>query len=160
MFDGVVKVLQSVKKWRIVGTMDEILLSGTFEHTLDPKGRVTLPARYREHFQKGVVLVCPPNDEPCVSVFHPGTWSRFDDRFFEPLDVFENKTQAWRTRTTYMNNFEVEPDGQGRVLIPARHIKRAGLSGKVTIIGVRDHLEIWDPDTLAERLEQMESGDA
>ena len=140
--------------------MDEVLLFGTFEHTLDPKGRVTLPARYRELFQRGAILVCPPNDEPCVSVFHPGTWSRFDDKYFEPLDVFENKTNAWRTRTTYMNNYEVEPDGQGRVLIPAPHIKRAGLSGKVTIIGVRNHLEIWDPGTLAERMEQMESRDA
>jgi MraZ protein len=142
------------------GSMDELRLSGTFEHTLDTKGRVTLPARYRDHFQGGAVLVRPPDNEPCVSVFHPDTWLAFDDKFFEPLDVADNKTHAWRTRTSYMNSYDVELDGQGRVLIPASHIKRAGLSGRVTIIGARTHLEIWDPDRLAERLQQMESGSA
>ena len=52
--------------------------------------------------------------------------------------------------TIYMNQDAVEPDGQGRVLLSARQIKEVGLSGKVKIIGVRDHLEIWDPDTFAE----------
>ena len=140
--------------------MDEILLSGTFEHTLDPKGRVTLPARYREHFHGGAVLVRFPDGEPCVSVFHPHTWAKFDAKHIEPLDVFEKKADAWRARAIYMNQDVVEPDGQGRVLLSARQIKEVGLSGKVTIIGVRDHLEIWDPDTLAERLQQMEGRDA
>jgi MraZ protein len=140
--------------------MGELLLSGTFEHTLDAKGRVTLPARYREHFKAGAVLVCPPDNEPCVSVFHPDAWTVFDGKFIEPRDVVKNKTEAWMNRTTYMNKFDADLDGQGRVLIPSPHIKRAKLSGRVTIIGVRTHLEIWDPDTLAQRLEQMENGDA
>ena len=140
--------------------MDDVLLSGTFEHSLDPKGRVTLPARYRQHFQKGAVLVRFPGGEPCISVFHPDNWAKFDAKHIEPLDVFENKTDAMRARLIYMNQDVVEPDGQGRVLLSARQVKEVGLSGKVTIIGARTHLEIWDPDTLAQRLEQMESRDA
>jgi MraZ protein len=139
--------------------MDDLLLSGTFDHTLDAKGRVTLPARYREHFQHGVVVVRLPDGERCVSVYHPATWARFDAKYIEPLNVFESKTDAWRSRAIYMNQDAVEPDGQGRVLLSARHIKEVGLSGKVTIIGARDHLEIWDPDTFASR-QQVMSPDA
>jgi MraZ protein len=140
--------------------MDDLLLSGTFEHTLDAKGRVTLPARYREHFQRGAVLVRLPAGEPCISVYHPATWARFDAKYIEPLNVFENKSEAWLARAIYMNQDAVEPDGQGRVLLSARQIKEVGLAGKVTIIGARDHLEIWDPDTFARRQQEMGSPDA
>ncbi len=135
--------------------MDDLLLSGTFDHTLDAKGRVTLPARYREHFQHGAVLVRFPDGERCISVYHPAEWAKFDTRYIEPLNVFESKTDAWRARAIYMNQDAVEPDGQGRVLLSARQIKEVGLSGKVTIIGNRDHLEIWDPDTFASRQQEM-----
>lgn len=137
--------------------MDEPLLSGTFDHTLDAKGRVTLPARYREYFQRGVVLVRFPDGEPCISVYHPGRWAEFDARHIEPLDVFESEADAWRARKIYMNQDAVEPDGQGRVLLSARQIKEVGLSGRVTIIGFRDHLEIWDPDTFVSRQQEMGS---
>jgi MraZ protein len=140
--------------------MDDFSLSGTFDHSLDPKGRVTLPARYREHFQHGVVLVRLPGGEPCIDVYHPATWERFDDKYIEPLNVFENKKDAWTARTIYMNQDRVEPDAQGRVLLSARQIKEVGLAGKVTIIGARDHLEIWDPETFARRQEEMGSADA
>lgn len=139
--------------------MSEFLLSGTFEHTLDPKGRVTLPARYRGHFQAGAVLVRLPDGEPCVRVFHPDAWDKYDGKHIEPLDTFNNPADAWRARSIYMNQDLVEPDGQGRVLL-GRHIKEIGLSGKVIIIGARTHLEIWDPDTFAARRQQMESRDA
>jgi MraZ protein len=140
--------------------MDEVLLSGTFEHTLDPKGRVTLPARYRQYFQNGVVLVRFPRGEPCISVFHPQTWMKYDARNIEPLDTFNDADAAWRAREIYMNQDEVEPDGQGRVLLGRQIADKLGLSGKVIIIGARTHLEIWDPDTFAERLQQMERRDA
>jgi MraZ protein len=140
--------------------MDDLFLSGTFDHTLDAKGRVTLPARYREHFQGGVVLVRFPGGERCINVYHPATWERFDEKHIEPLNVFESEVDAWRTRAIYMNQDRLEPDGQGRVLLSARQIKEVGLSGRVVIIGARDHLEIWDPDTFAGRREQMGSPDA
>ena len=95
-------------------------------------------------------------ESACISVYHPAEWAKFDTRYIEPLNVFESKTDAWRARAIYMNQDAVEPDGQGRVLLSARQIKEVGLSGKVTIIGDRDHLEIWDPDTFASRQQEME----
>jgi MraZ protein len=140
-----------------VGFMQRILLSGEFDHTLDPKGRITLPARYREYFQHGVVLVRFQDHEPCVRVYHPDSWREFDEKYIEPLNVFESEGHSWRTRGIYKNQDFVEPDRQGRVLLPAQRIRELGLSGKVKIIGNRTHLEIWDPDTLA-ALEQEKGG--
>jgi MraZ protein len=136
-------------KWGKVGPMERLLLRGEFEHTLDPKGRVTLPARYRDYFSSGAVLVRFPDGQPCLCVFHPDSWDEFDKKYIEPLDVFKNEADDWHTRRLYRNQDEVEPDRQGRVLIPAQRIKDLGLSGKVKILGVRTHLEIWNPETLA-----------
>jgi len=134
-----------------MANMQRILLSGEFDHALDAKGRVTLPARYREYFEKGAVLVRFPDKEPCVSVFHPESWEEFDAKNLEPLDVFESEEADWRARDIYMNQDYVEPDRTGRVLLPSQRIKELGLSGKVKIIGNRTHLEIWNPETLAAR---------
>ncbi len=129
--------------------MQQILLRGEFDHSLDPKGRVTLPARYRDYFQKGVVIGRGDDGEPCVRVYHPDSWDEFDAKYIDPLDVFESKANSWRTREIYRNQDFVEPDRQGRILLPSQRIKEAGLSGKVKILGNRTHLEIWNPDTLA-----------
>jgi MraZ protein len=139
--------------------MQRVLLSGEFDHTLDPKGRITLPARYREYFSRGAVLVRFPGQDPCVRVYHPDAWSEFDEKYLEPLNVFESDTDGWRVRSIYRNQDEVEPDRQGRVLIPAQRIKELGLSGRVKILGNRTHLEIWNPATLAE-LEEKRDGNA
>jgi MraZ protein len=135
--------------WFKVGDMQDILLSGEFDHTLDPKGRVTLPARYRDYFSDGAVLVRFEDGEPCVRVYHPHSWKEFDQKYLEPLNVFENEVDSWRTRSIYRNQDTVEVDRQGRVLLPAKRIKELGLSGKVKILGNRTHLEIWNPVTLA-----------
>jgi MraZ protein len=138
--------------------MQEVLLSGEFDHTLDPKGRVTLPARYREYFSRGAVLVRFPNGDPCICVYHPDSWREFDAKYIEPLNVFASKADSRLRRQIYRNQDRVDPDPQGRVLISANRIKELGLSGKVKILGNRTHLEIWNPDTLAE-WEDEERGD-
>lgn len=137
--------------------MQRILLSGEFDHTLDPKGRVTLPARYREYFQHGTVLVRLHDDEPCVRVYHPEAWDDFDTKYIEPLNGFESAGDIWRIRRIYKNQDFAVPDRLGRVLVPSQRIKELGLSGKVKIIGNRTHLEIWNPETYAE-LEAAEGG--
>jgi MraZ protein len=134
--------------------MEQLRLSGEFDHTLDPKGRVTLPARYRDYFGRGAVLVLIPDEEPCVRVYGPHAWNEYDKKWLEPLNVFENKDESWKVREIYRNMDEVEPDRQGRVLLSAQRIKDLDLSGKVKIIGNRTHLEIWNPATYVESQKQ------
>lgn len=139
--------------------MARVLLSGEFDHTLDGKGRVTLPARYREYFSEGAVLVRFQDREPCVRVYHPDEWAEFDEKYLESLDVFASQDDSWTMRSIYRNQDRVEPDRQGRILLPPKRVQELGLSGKVKILGNRTHLEIWDPATLA-ALEQGEGRDA
>lgn len=151
-------VLKSGALWCRVGNMQDILLSGEFDHTLDPKGRVTLPARYREYFLSRAVLVRLPDKEPCLRVYHPDSWREYDQKHIEPLNVFENEADSWRTREIYRNQDTVEVDRQGRVLLPSHQIKQLGLSGRVKILGNRTHLEIWNPNTLAALAKEMGAG--
>lgn len=131
--------------------MQGLKLSGEFDHAVDPKGRVTLPARYREYFADGAVLVRLPNREPCLSVFRKDTWDEYDAKYIEPLDTFGDEDADWLKREIYRKQTLEIPDKQGRVLLPAGLAKELGLSGKVKIIGVKTNLEIWNPDTLAAR---------
>ena len=135
-----------------------MFLSGEFDHALDPKGRVTLPARYRDYFRDGAVLVRLPDREPCISVFQPDSWGEFDGKYLDKQDFFESSSDRWSTRDIYRMQDFVEPDAQGRVLLPAQRIKELGLNGRVKIIGVRTHLEIWDPDTLAAEDQKRRGG--
>jgi len=133
-------------------------LHGEFDHAIDPKGRVTLPARYRDYFSEGAILVRLPGQEPCLSVFRQDAWDAEDEKYLEGKDSFESADDRWLVRDIYRMQDFVEPDKQGRILLPDKRIKDLNLSGKVKIIGVRNHLEIWDPETLADEEAKRRGG--
>ena len=122
-------------------------LSGEFDHALDPKGRVTLPARYRDYFRDGAILVRLPRREPCLCVYRQDAWDAFDEKYLEGKDYYENEHDRWSVRDIYRMQDFVEPDAQGRILLPDKRREELRLNSKVKIIGARDCLEIWDPDT-------------
>lgn len=114
---------------------------GTYEHTLDDRGRVALPARYRQEFLQGVVLTLGP--EGCIEVYTPGGFDQMSDNFAsEPATDIRGR----RSRRRFdAQSFDTELDRQGRILVPARFRQIAELNGAVTIIGRRECLEIWNP---------------
>jgi MraZ protein len=132
------------------------LLSGDFEHSLDEKGRLTLPRKYRERFQEAVYLVRLVDEEPCVRVYDEVGWADFDQRYLEPLDEFGSEEDSWRIRSVYRNLYDLQPDKAGRILLPSHFVEELGLDGRVKIIGNRTHLEIWNPATLSD-LEEKRS---
>lgn len=129
-------------------------LAGRFEHTLDEKGRVTVPSRYRKHFEGGAFLVPDPHGEQCIRVYHPESWADYDEKFIEPLDEFGDPEASFRIGDLYESIHQVTPDKQGRILIPQFWIDELKLSGKVWITGHRDHLQIWKPETHQRRREE------
>lgn len=113
---------------------------GEHEHTLDQKGRLTLPAKYRDSFPEGLVL--SRGMDGCVFAYAKADWSELASRL-AALDTLGRDDRMMK-RHFFSGAAEVMPDRQGRVMIPAALASHAKLDRDVVIAGVFDHLEIWD----------------
>ena len=130
--------------------MEAPRLIGVYEHTLDDKGRVTLPVKFRGYFEGPVVLAdIKQAHAPCVRVYTSTAWDKFVEQRVENLDDFDDAEAGMRRRRINNAAYEVEVDKQGRVLLPATMIEYFGLNrgASVLIAGNGTHLEIWDPET-------------
>jgi MraZ protein len=126
---------------------------GEYEHTIDEKSRLTLPARFRSLLAGGVVLT--RGLDACVDVYPLAEWeSRVRARIAE-LDSFSREARQLK-RHVFAGATEEEPDRQGRVLVPPALLRHAALAKEVVISGVDDHLEIWDRAAWAEHLKAVE----
>ncbi len=114
---------------------------GTWEHTLDDKGRVALPAKYRQEFVQGIVLVLA--NDGCIEVYAPAGHQEMSDLIAaEPPNTPRGK---FLRRQFDANSWDAEMDRQGRIPIPKPLREAAGINGAVMIRGCREYLEIWDP---------------
>lgn len=112
---------------------------GQFEHTIDAKGRMAVPARFRGQLEKGAVI--SKGMGTCLSVY---TMERWEEKSAELVEGKTSEELRDFERRIYPSASEVELDGQGRLVIPGRLRAYAGLDTEVTVAGVRDHIEIWD----------------
>lgn len=125
---------------------------GEYEHTIDAKGRMAVPAKFRVHLDRGAVI--SKGMGRCLSVYTTQRWEEksaalVEGKADEELRAFE--------RRIYPSASEVELDGQGRLVIPAKLRVYAGLNAEVTVAGVRDHIEIWDRTTWQEYQQNLDS---
>ncbi|MCK9495103.1 MAG: cell division/cell wall cluster transcriptional repressor MraZ [Dehalococcoidia bacterium] len=120
---------------------------GTFEHAIDERGRVAIPARYRRAFVDGGVLRVGP--EGAVEMYTNGTFEAEVQRRLGAEDG-NRSPEARRTRRAFLPEaYAVDLDKQGRILVPPQIRDRSNLGGKVLIIGCGDYLELWHPDDWA-----------
>jgi MraZ protein len=115
---------------------------GTFDHSLDNRGRMAVPARYRDAFADGGVITQGPDG--CLELYTAEDFDRTaEDMTQEPANHQRGRRLR---RALYGRSSEVELDGQGRVLISARFREAAQLTGQALLIGRRECLEIWSPE--------------
>jgi MraZ protein len=126
---------------------------GEYEHTLDDKNRLTLPARFRDAFGDGGVVT--RGMDGCLFVFARDAWERFVSVRLEGLDPFSKEAREI-SRYYFSGAAEADPDRQGRIGIPAALLQHAKLAREVVVAGVRDHIEIWDRAAWRTHLEQVE----
>jgi MraZ protein len=129
------------------------MLLGEYEHTIDDKNRLTLPAKFREELAAGVVVT--RGMDGCLYAYTRGEWlERFQSRLggLDPLQPEARKLQ----RHFFSGAAEAEPDKQGRIMIPGPLLRYAGLSRDVVVAGVHDHLEIWDREAWRRELNEVE----
>ncbi|PWH18915.1 MAG: cell division/cell wall cluster transcriptional repressor MraZ [Ardenticatenia bacterium] len=128
-----------------------MLMVGNYVHNLDAKGRLTLPARFREPLASGVVIT-------------KGIGEYLD---LYPIAAFEALSQRMREKVPwaerdllrYFFAYAISdvPDRQGRILVPQmlREHAHLTLEGEVLIAGVQDHLEIWNPKLWTSRMDNI-----
>lgn len=116
------------------------MLTGEYEHSLDDKGRLILPAKCREALSEGVVITRGMDE--CLFIMPRREWMNFEDRV-RSLSLTKSKARQF-TRLLFSGATEEIPTKQGRILISANLREYAGLKKDVVIIGVGSRLEIWD----------------
>lgn len=126
---------------------------GTFEYSMDDRGRVPVPPRYRDAFRQGVVL-SQGSPDPCVKVF---TVAAFEEqaRLYLSEPPTRQKGRLVR-RVMFSRSHQTEMDAQGRILIPPTMRRFAGLERDVVVIGAGESLEIWSPEKLEAYLEEAD----
>ena len=125
---------------------------GEHDHTLDEKGRLTLPAKYRDSFPEGLVLT--RGMDGCVYAYAKADWAELASRLAS-LDSLSRDDRMIQ-RHFFSGAAEVTLDRQGRVMIPAPLAGHANLDRDVVVAGVHDHLEIWDRAAWRAQIEDVE----
>ena len=126
---------------------------GEYEHTIDEKNRLTLPARFREPLADGVVLT--RGLDTCLDVYARREWDRLVAERLGTLDPFSREARNLK-RYFFAAAADAELDRQGRVLVPPPLAKYASLRREVVVAGVHDHLEIWDRGRWSEQVTTVE----
>ncbi|HMS57852.1 MAG TPA: hypothetical protein PKA49_03275 [Tepidiformaceae bacterium] len=120
---------------------------GQVPYQLDDKGRVPMPPRYRPFFDGPAILTA--GADRCIAVY---TQAAFDAEGARLEGSVDPSTRSGRNqiRKFFGNADPVNKDAQGRLNIPARLVEYAGLkpNSPVVVVGMNDHYEIWDRDTL------------
>ena len=115
---------------------------GTFTHSFDDKGRLTLPAKFREELASGVYIT--RGIDHCLIVYPRAAFESLATRMSQ-LPLLERNS----FRHLFANAADDIPDRQGRVLVPLHLREYAQIDGDAVVIGLYDHLEIWQPDRWA-----------
>ena len=131
------KVDQNGGKWGA-----KVMLMGEYNHTIDAKGRLIVPAKFREIL--GDEFVVTKGLDNCLFVYPNDEWQKFEEKLQTLL--LTNKNARQFTRFFLAGAASVEVDKQGRILLPSVLREFAGLEKDVVLVGVASRIEIWSRD--------------
>lgn len=132
---------------------------GRYEHSLDDKGRVILPSKFRGSFEHGGYLTA--YTDGCLSLWTP-------EQFDQQMETMQERATTGKSdrnlaRVWASTSHELEIDRQGRMAIPARLREYAGLEGDVLVLGAIDRVELWNREAWEEKVlpeeERLTQGD-
>ena len=129
------------------------MLLGEYEHTLDDKNRLTLPARFRQSFVEGIVVT--RGMDGCLFAYTREAWESMVGSRLATLNTLSKEGRRMQ-RFFFSGATETELDKQGRVGLPAALLEHAKLGRDVVVAGVNDHLEIWDRAAWRAELAEVE----
>ncbi len=126
---------------------------GEFEHTIDGKGRLTIPAKFRDELASGVVVT--RGLDGCLWAYSRSEWERLAEKISQLPTTNPNARNF--ARFMFSSAFDSIPDRQGRVLIPQNLRDYAGIESETVIIGVMNRVEIWSPEKWNTVLTEVEA---
>jgi MraZ protein len=129
---------------------------GEFVHTIDEKGRLTIPAKFRADLASGLVVT--RGIDRCLAIYPLEEWERLAERV-SALPMTDRRARAFR-RLVFANASDAVPDKQGRMLIPPRLREYASLDGEAVVTGLDTYIEVWNLDAWAGERERVEGDDA
>ena len=129
------------------------VLTGTHAYQLDQKGRISLPARFRAALEDGGFLTM--GQEDCLYLFPREQWERAAG-LISQVPAADEAERAY-ARMFFPFTDEVDLDSQGRMVVPQRLRGRADIDREVVVLGVGDHMELWNPEAW-ERYQQAHQG--
>ena len=113
---------------------------GSFAHTLDEKGRLMIPRRMREELGYKVYIM--QGHDGSLSVYTEDRFVQLSEEFSKlPFNIKRNRDYL---RAQFASTYDMDVDKLGRVQIPTALLKKFGISRNVTVLGMGDHIEIWD----------------
>ena len=134
--------------------MANLAFSGSFDHSLDGKGRVIIPASFREALGENFTITINPN-KTAVAIYPKEMWDQQLERLSQinPMDRVGMQYERYVMSVSFSGN---SMDAQGRVLIPAKLRAKLGLTRDIVFVGLNNYIEIWDAQTYAQMEAQTE----
>jgi MraZ protein len=130
------------------------MFMGEYNHTIDAKGRLIVPAKFRE--QLGEAFVITNGNDGCLNIYTREDW----ETFLEKLQLLPNNGDSRKLKRKLVAQAnDVELDKQGRILVPPALREHAGLSKDVVLAGVIDKIEVWDKDRWEEQADVSDIDD-
>jgi MraZ protein len=126
---------------------------GEYQHTIDEKGRLTIPAKFREGL--GSSFVITRGLDQCLFVYPLEEWKQLEQKM-KALPFTKADARAF-TRFFFSGAAECEWDKQGRVSIPANLREHAGIQKECVVIGVSNRVEVWSKDRWEDYFAQSEN---
>ncbi len=132
------------------------MFTGEYRHSVDDKGRIAVPAKFRAQLAGGAVV--SRWLEQCLAIHTLAGWAKLATRL-ESLAIADPNARRFE-RFIFGGAFEADLDRQGRVVLPANLREMAGLATEAVIVGSRDHAEIWAPARWDDYRRALEDPDA
>jgi len=133
-----------------VGELEQTFV-GEYEHSVDDKGRLTIPQAFRD-LLKGKLYITRGLDS-CLFIFRPREFGVLRGKVMAlPLSQSEGRTFS----RMYASGMECELDKQGRILVPAGLREYAGLNGSAVVVGVLNRVEVWSKDRWHQEVTRMQ----
>ena len=127
------------------------MLYGRFEHNIDAKGRLFVPAKLREKL--GLSFIAAAVMDHCVCLYSVEEWEKLQEGLAQMPMTKARKLQRYLSA----NAVDAQVDTQGRMLLPKHLLEYVGLEKEALVIGAGNRVEIWNPAAYEENMADMTS---